>query len=250
MTSLRFLLIIILGFTLQSAFAIAAPKKSSKTKSEKSKGRSKSAKRESKKESKKEKEKEEKKEEVKAVATERTKIEPIATMPKKLEIRGGLTLWQEAIDASRDSASGKLNTQSEGLAFTLIYANPFPHSRWSYTYGGDFGLGFIKGASNKRTFPDTVRNQRWVYVGGRVGVMNRTSTRTSYGFELPVLYRIISWDINDESFNPERDSSFSVGLALAYENHFSPTSTLHISIGNQYMWGATMWSIAYKRKIW
>ncbi len=242
---MKLLLTLVLCLSWQGDLALAAPKKPASKVKKSEKKSVKKMKSEDKAAELKEKEKSEAQE----VAQEKIKI-VVPTRAKKLEARAGITLWQEPLEAVRNSVKGKMNAQSEGLALSLSYDKPFPHSRWSYTYGADFGVGFIKASSADGVLADTLKNQRWVCIGGSVGIMNRTTVHTSFGFEFPVFYRTISWELNDETFAPDRETSFSAGLGLVYENHFSGRSSLHMSMTHQYMWDATVWLAAYQYKIW
>lgn len=262
---LSLLLIVVLSAASDSA--VAQTRKSSRTKKTsvtkvKKEAKAKPSKKKSERKSLKEKEEREKlegenrerekqkqKEEAVAVAQESAKVENIATMPKRIDFRAGVVFWNEVIEAQRNTTSGTLTTQSEGLTFTANKVIPYPTSRWSLTYGADFSVGFTKGYDPGGTFIDTLKNQRWFFFGGRVGLVKRTSPHTSFGFEVPAFMRMIAWELNDDTFKIDRESSFSVGVSFLYDIHFSSQSTLHLSMGNQYMWKSTLWTVAYERKI-
>jgi hypothetical protein len=184
------------------------------------------------------------------VVQEKAKVEHVSTMASRTEARLGVMLFQEDIEATRAGTTGLMQMQSEGFSVGSTWTKPYEHSRWAYTYGVDISFGFIKGSSLNGTFNDILKNQRWVNFGGRVGMIKRTSPHTSVGFEVPAYFRMIGWDLNDDTFKLDKESSFSVGAELIYEIHFSSQSTLHMAMGNQYLWKSTMWFVGYEGKIW
>ncbi len=253
---MRFLLsfILVFGFCLRGIEASAQSKRSTREKRERlaQKVETKKPKKKNKKKSEKEvkaKEEVKPKEEPKVeVVKESTKTEIIETKPKSFEQRIGLSLWQENIEATRTATTGYMTTQSEGLMVALDWIRPYERSHWSLRYGADFASGFIKGSSLDGAFNDVVGNQRWIYFGGHASLIKRISQKTSAGFEVPILLRNIGWDLKDNDFKIDREWSFTAGLSLVYEIHFG-SHALHMSIGNQYLWKSTVWTVAYEGKI-
>jgi len=60
---------------------------------------------------------------------------------------------------------------------------------------------------------------------------------------------VIEWKLKDgSSFNPEGDSSFSVGVQGSYVNQLSKSQYLYLSITHQTQWAATLWNISWQYK--
>ncbi len=258
---MRFLLLLFLGISLTNSSTEAATK-SKKSKKTVAVSREEKPTTKSKKKNKKQKRDEpekaekgaaKKEPEIKEVKNEVVAEAPRESLPKaspKVDVRLGATLIQEIIEATRDPITSRMAIQSEGLSIAVIYTKPAKDSRWSYIYGGDYNLGFIKGSSVDGAVTDNLKNQHWFAFGARAGAMYRTSHNTSVGFELPIFYRMISWQFSDEFFKMDKESSFSAGVGLTYEHHFSPKANLYMSMTHQHMWGATVWTVAYQRKFW
>lgn len=180
--------------------------------------------------------------------TKSPKVRVAKPPSNQLNVRVSGILWQEALEVSNGTARGTMETQSQGLLASMNYMIPISRSkRWYQTYGIELGFGAIKGKGNTDELADELKGQMWVMAGVNPGVMYRTSPVGTVGILLPIAYRQINWQLSDGStFNPEGDSSFSLGVSLLYLSHITPRSALMLAVTHQSMWSATSWSVGYQ----
>lgn len=183
-----------------------------------------------------------------ASGTTKTKVKKKKrTRVSRAELRFGGMLWQEAIEMDKGSDKVDAEMQSAGLFVGYGRSTPFRGLRWSYYYGAELGVGTIKGrALSNAAINDGLNNQLWYLVGANPGIIYRTTAYTELGLYVPVWFRMINWKINaNSSLDPDRDSSFSLGLQGQMVQRFSKSSALAVSITHQQFWGATAWGVTW-----
>jgi hypothetical protein len=156
-------------------------------------------------------------------------------------------IWQEKIEATRDSSTRKILMQLHGLTFDFIYNKPFKsNSRWIQSYMAQGAFGFLKGAGAYPEIRDQLKDQLWLMATLGPSLIYRTTPATDIGLMLPLTYRMINWSLEENTtLKMDRENSFSAGLGLVYNNRLSNSTNLRLQITNQYLWQATMWSFAY-----
>ncbi len=144
-----------------------------------------------------------------------------------------------------------METQSQGLTSSLAYQIPTGGRTWLQHYSADLAFGSIKGKSNSAVIADELKGQFWLIGGVTPGLIYRTSPISAIGFMLPFAYRVISWKLKDgSSFNPENDTSFSVGVQGVYINQLSKRNYLHLSFTHHVQWSANLWNISWQYKFY
>jgi hypothetical protein len=170
-------------------------------------------------------------------------------MPNQLQFRMGGVIWQENIKVRNGPSQGNMETQSQGLVGSLAYLIPTGGRTWLQTYAVDFGFGAIKGKGRSAAIADELKGQLWILGGFTPGIIYRTSPISAVGLMLPFTYRMIEWKLKDgSSFNPEGDSSFSVGISGAYINQLSKNNYLYLSTTYQTNWAANVWNLSWQYK--
>ncbi len=170
---------------------------------------------------------------------------PVRNISNHWQVRPGLAFWQESIDLKNGPDTAKMETQSEGILVDAGYV--ITKSRWRQIYGLELGNGRIKGKGNTSVIPDELRGQVWLILGASASLMYRSSAFSEIGLIAPFHYRTISWTLKDDSgLNPDRDTSFSLGLGLAYVARFNKRESLHLALIKHYFWEATMWTAAWQ----
>ncbi len=92
-----------------------------------------------------------------------------------------------------------------------------------------FRVGSIKGKGNSAANSRRLKVSSG-YRGVTPGLIYRTSPISAIGFMLPFSYRLINWKLeNGTSFNPDGDSSFSVGVQGVYINQLTRNNYLNLS---------------------
>jgi hypothetical protein len=169
--------------------------------------------------------------------------------PNQLQLRMGGVIWQENIEVRNGATQGNMETQSQGLVGSLAYLIPTGGRTWLQTYAVDLGFGAIKGKGRSAAIADELKGQLWITAGITPGMIYRTSPISAVALMLPFTYRVIDWKLKDgSSFNPEGDSSFSVGISGAYINQLSKNNYLYLSTTYQTNWAANVWNISWQRK--
>lgn len=170
--------------------------------------------------------------------------------PNQLHFRMGGSIWQENLKVRNGTSQGNMETQSQGVITSLAYLIPTGGRTWLQSYAFDFGFGAIKGKGRSAAIPDELKGQLWLMGGVTPGVVYRTSPISAVGLAMPFAYRVIEWKLKDgSSFNPEGDSSFSVGVQGSYMNQLSKSQYLYLSITHQTQWAATLWNISWQYKL-
>jgi hypothetical protein len=172
-----------------------------------------------------------------------------AVPPNQLHFRLGGVIWQENLKVRNDTSQGNMETQSQGIVSSFAYMIPTGGRTWLQTYSFDFGFGAIKGKGRSAAIPDELKGQLWLMGGFSPGLLYRTSPISAVGLMLPFSYRLIEWKLKDgSSFNPEGDSSFSVGLSGVYINQLTKNNYLYLSITHQTNWAANIWNLSWQYK--
>lgn len=183
----------------------------------------------------------------KAGSTKKKNVRPPA--PNQLQFRMGGVIWQENIKVRNGASQGNMETQSQGLVGSLAYLIPTGGRTWLQTYALDFGFGAIKGKGRSAAIADELKGQLWLLGGFTPGLIYRTSPISAVGLMLPFTYRMIEWKLKGgSSFNPEGDSSFSVGISGAYINQLSKNNYLYLSTTYQTNWAANVWNLSWQYK--
>lgn len=173
-----------------------------------------------------------------------------APAPNQLQVRLGASMWQENLKVRSGASQGNMETQSQGLVTSLGYIIPTGGRTWLQTYSVDFGFGAIKGKGRSSAVADELKGQLWLLGGFTPGLIYRTSPISAVGLMLPFTYRMIEWKLKSgSSFNPEGDSSFSVGLSGVYINQLAKNHYLYTSVTYQTNWAATVWNLSWQYKI-
>jgi hypothetical protein len=163
------------------------------------------------------------------------------------QVRPGLAFWQENIDLRSGMDSAQMQSQSEGILVDVAYVITPYRSRWRQIYGFEFGNGRVKGKGNTLSIPDELRGQTWLIAGASASVMYRSSLYSEFGLIAPFNYRTISWALkSDSTLDPDKDTSFSVGLGLAYLIRFDRRQGIHFAMIRHFGWDATMWTASYQ----
>lgn len=167
--------------------------------------------------------------------------------PNQLQMRLGGALWQENIKVRNGASQGNMETQSQGFVTSLAYLIPTGGRTWLQHYSFDFGFGAIKGKGRSAAIPDELKGQLWLTGGVTPGLIMRTSPISAVGLMLPITYRLIEWKLKGgTSFNPENDSSFSVGVSGVYINQLSKNHYLNLSLTHQVQWQANIWNLSWQ----
>jgi hypothetical protein len=172
-----------------------------------------------------------------------------AIPPNQLHFRLGGVIWQENLKVRNDTSQGNMETQSQGIVTSFAYLIPTGGRTWLQSYSFDFGFGAIKGKGRTAAIPDELKGQLWLMGGFSPGLLYRTSPISAVGLMLPFSYRLIEWKLKDgSSFNPEGDSSFSVGLSGVYINQLTKNNYLYLSVTHQTNWAANVWNLSWEYK--
>ena len=157
----------------------------------------------------------------------------------------GLTNWQETIDIQSDAQAATLETSFTGLSFGCLRQKPFKKLKWIRSYGATFDLGVAKAQAG---FPavDRLKEQPWLRANLQYGYVYRTSFRTNIAFYVPVSYKHLLWDIEDNL--TVNDDAFSIGLSGRYDYKYSSKLTITFGLEHQFMWNASIWSINLARE--
>lgn len=167
----------------------------------------------------------------------------------QLQFRLGASIWQENIKVRSGANQGNMETQSQGLVTSLAYLIPSNSRVWMQHYSADFGFGAVKGKGRTAAIPDELKGQLWLTGGFSPGLLYRTSPISAVGLLMPFSYRMIRYKLKDgSSFNPEGDSSFSVGGSAVYINQLSKANYLYLSVTYQALWAATAWNLSWQYK--
>ncbi len=170
--------------------------------------------------------------------------------PNQLQMRIGPSIWQENIKVSNGTSKGNMETQSQGLLGSFAYLIPSSNRAWLQHYSADFGFGAIKGKGRSAAVPDELKGQLWLVGGFTPGLIYRTSPISAVGLLMPFSYRMIKYELKGgSSFNPDNDSSFSVGATGAYINQMSKNNYLYLSVTYHVLWAATAWNISWQYKL-
>ena len=173
-----------------------------------------------------------------------------AALPRLILMRVGLLLSQESIPVQGAAERASMETQFQGLGVSGVYSFPFGRSRWSRLYAAELGAGVAKGKANGVEVNDEVKGQPFLSVGLAPGLTYITSPVSRVGLMLPLVIRQIKWKVGGSNgFDPDRDSSFSVGLAGVFETRFSIRSSLIISATYQHLWQSTTFGLSYQRRL-
>lgn len=182
-------------------------------------------------------------------ALAQVKTQTSAPKPKparRVEFRTGYLLWQEAIDLKNGPSNASMRAQGQGILTSLSRTSPLSR-RWLLQYGGDFAVGSLKGKGNSAAIADELSGQLWYSLGAHLGAIYRTSSVTNLGLLVPAHYRMIQWKLKGgSSLDPDRDTSYSVGLGAIMENRLSARSWVHFAVTHQHMWNATMFAFSWK----
>jgi hypothetical protein len=171
------------------------------------------------------------------------------SLPNQVQLRFGGVLWQENIRVRNGGSQGNMETQSQGLTSSLAYLIPTGGRTWLQHYSLDFGFGAIKGKGRSAAIPDELKGQLWLTGGVTPGVIMRTSPISAVGLMLPISFRLIEWKLKSgTSFNPENDSSFSVGISGVYINQLAKNHYLFLSITHHAQWAADIWNLSWQYK--
>lgn len=163
------------------------------------------------------------------------------------QVRPGLAFWQESIDLRSGADSARMQTQSEGILVDVAYAITPYRSRWRQIYGFEFGNGRVKGKGNTLNIPDELRGQTWIIAGASASLMYRSSLYSEFGLIAPFNYRSITWALKSGStLDPDKDTSFSIGLGAAYLVRFDRRQGIHFAMIRHFGWDATMWTASYQ----
>jgi hypothetical protein len=163
------------------------------------------------------------------------------------QVRPGLAFWQENINLRSGADTAQMQSQSEGLLVDVAYVITPYRSRWRQIYGLEFGNGRVKGKGNTASIPDELRGQTWIIAGASASLMYRSSLYSEFGLIAPFNYRAISWALQSSStLDPDKDTSFSAGLGLAYLVRFGRRQGVHFAMIRHFGWDATMWAASYQ----
>lgn len=155
--------------------------------------------------------------------------------------------WQELIDVTGAGAADNGRFQFSGYQFGLTHNSPFSNIRWVRQYSSYLTVGTTKGSGISSTFTDEFKNQLWVSLSASAGLIYRTTAASEIGFFAPIYYRYINWQLNDNAaITLDKESSFSAGLGFQFTQRFSTRSALLLTVGHQFVWEATQWSIGYQ----
>lgn len=185
------------------------------------------------------------------MAMAQTKLEKTTNSPStQMHMRMGALIWQESLKVKSDTSQGFMETQSQGINGSVGWLRPLSGRQWLYSYGLDFAIGAIKGKSNTPGIEDEIKGQMWLMGGFTPGLIYRTSPISQVGLMLPLSYRWIEWKLkNGSSFNPDGDTSFSVGLSGVYVNQLTKRSYLYLAVTYQTNWAATIWNMSWQYKL-
>ncbi len=155
--------------------------------------------------------------------------------------------WQELIDVTGAGAADNGRFQFSGYQFGLSHNKPFSNIRWVRQYSSHLTVGTTKGSGISNTFTDEFKNQLWMSLSASAGLIYRTTAASEVGFFAPVYYRYIDWQLNENAaITLDKGTSFSAGLGFLFLQRFSTRSAMMITVGHQFVWEATQWSIGYQ----
>lgn len=186
------------------------------------------------------------------IATGKTTVKKVERAPaaNQLQMRFGVLMWQENLKVKNGASSGNMETQSQGMAGSLAYLIPTGGRTWLQSYSMDFGFGAMKGKGRSSAVPDELKGQLWLAGGFTPGLLYRTSPISALGLLMPFTYRLIKYELKGgSSFNPEGDSTFSVGVSGAYINQLSKNNYLYLAVTYQTLWAATQWNLSWQYRL-
>lgn len=164
-----------------------------------------------------------------------------------LRLGASLITWQESIEAVRASSSTQMRTESTGLTVSATRSKRISKTNWQHYQSAEFSIGTLKGKGSATTIADGLSNQPWYAVGVSPGLMYRTTPVSEAGISLPLVFRMIQWQLNPGSgLQMNRDSSYSAGLRGHFLMKFTPKSSLSLSATYQTYWAATQWAIGWE----
>lgn len=182
-----------------------------------------------------------------APSTKKKAVAKTGPTNRHWQVRPGFAFWQETMNLRNGSDTAQMTTQSEGIVVDVGYVITPYRSRWRQIYGLEFGNGRVKGKGNTLNIPDELRGQTWILAGASASLMYRSSAFSEIGLIAPFQYRKISWAVkSDSTLDPDRDTSFSAGLGLAFLTRFNKRQGLHFAMIRHFGWDATMWQAAWQ----
>lgn len=159
----------------------------------------------------------------------------------------GAVLWQENITAQRASEKSGMPFQFHGIKVGYNYQKFRLRSRFRQYHSADVGFGFTKGKGQTVTIGDELKNQMWATATFAPGFMYRTSPYSDIGLQVPLVYRLIDWQLATNSGLTLREkSAFSAGLGLLYINRFSRKNSIQFLVTYQHLWQTTQWMMAWE----
>lgn len=161
----------------------------------------------------------------------------------------GVTVWQEAVKATRPPESTDIRMQFQGIQARLSYHRPFTRSNWRLAYLGDATFGLVKGKGTAPTIDDGLKGHMWLQVNVTPSLIFRTSRISEVAFGIPLTARYIDWRLEKGSnLTMDKGFSFSTGMTAIYANRLSSTMTLTFSLTHQYLWKANIWAFGLEQR--
>lgn len=154
-------------------------------------------------------------------------------------------LWQESMPATRSGVGEHMGSQFTGVSLGTTYRKPFSNIRWVQSHALDLSWGTLVAKSAGSTITDQLRNQMWYGVTLSPGFGYRTTSASEVALNIPLMYRVIDWQLKDAALDMGRDTSFSYGVMGSFVSQMSTQSSLQISFTEQIAWKALVWSIGW-----
>lgn len=156
----------------------------------------------------------------------------------------GVETWQETMKLVSRGNEADMRAQSDGVSFIGKWVTPL--GRWQRHYGGQLGLGRVKGKGSTAAVADELNDQSWLLLGAVGGYTYRTSPVSELGVSASALYRRFNWKLASDSDLDVQAKAFGLGLGFQYGIVMSKTSSIVMAATHQYFWRTTVWSIAYQ----